>query len=230
MSRLDQLESHTPMMQQYLRLKAEAGRHLLLYRMGDFYELFYEDAERAARLLSLTLTKRGASNGEPIPMAGVPFHALEGYLARLVALGESVAICEQIGDPATSKGPVERKIMRIVTPGTLTDDALLPAKADRVIAAIHLTKIQRTERAGLAWLNLANGDFRVSECSPDMIDTELHRVDPAELLQAESLRLPTPENTPVSALPDWHFERDYARQALLDHFGVDSLAGFSTLR
>ena len=123
----DNLSGHTPMMRQYLTLKQQAGRHLLFYRMGDFYEMFYEDAERAARLLNLTLTKRGASNGSPIPMAGVPFHAMEGYLARLVALGESIAICEQIGDPATSKGPVERKIVRIVTPGTLTDEALLPA-------------------------------------------------------------------------------------------------------
>src|SRR5690554_3109370 len=125
------LSGHTPMMRQYLGLKAQAPSYLLFYRMGDFYELFYEDAERGARLLNLTLTKRGNSNGEPIPMAGVPFHSLEGYLARLVALGESIAICEQIGDPATSKGPVERKIVRIVTPGTLTDEALLPAKADR---------------------------------------------------------------------------------------------------
>src|SRR5690606_34141819 len=129
------LSTHTPMMRQYLGLKAEAGPLLLLYRMGDFYELLYEDAKKAARLLHLTLTTRGSSNGQPIPMAGVPYHSLEGYLARLVALGESVAICEQIGDPATSKGPVERKIMRIVTPGTLTDEALLPAKADRAIAA-----------------------------------------------------------------------------------------------
>src|SRR5690606_8915669 len=125
------LSSHTPMMRQYLALKEEAGSHLLLYRMGDFYELFYEDAERASRMLSLTLTKRGSSNGAPIPMAGVPVHSLEGYLARLVAMGESIAICEQIGDPATSKGPVERKIVRIVTPGTLTDEALLPSKSDR---------------------------------------------------------------------------------------------------
>ena len=122
------VSGHTPMMQQYLRLKAEAGEHLLLYRMGDFYELFYEDAERGARLLNLTLAKRGMSNGVPVPMAGVPFHSVEGYLARLVALGESVAICEQVGDPAASKGPVERRIVRIVTPGTLTDDALCPAR------------------------------------------------------------------------------------------------------
>ncbi|HVL08666.1 MAG TPA: DNA mismatch repair protein MutS, partial [Burkholderiaceae bacterium] len=117
---------HTPMMQQYLRIKAEHPDTLLLYRMGDFYEVFFDDAEKAARLLDITLTRRGASNGVPIPMAGVPFHSLEQYLAKLVKLGESAAICEQIGDPATSKGPVERKVVRIVTPGTLTDSALLP--------------------------------------------------------------------------------------------------------
>ena len=176
------------MMRQYLQLKAEAGSHLLFYRMGDFYEMFYADAERGARLLNLTLTKRGSSNGEPIPMAGVPFHAMEGYLARLVALGESVAICEQVGDPAASKGPVERKIMRVVTPGTLTDDALLPPKADRLIAACTLIKVQRQEMVGLAWMNLASGEFLVSQCEPDMLDTELNRIGPVELVYPESLR------------------------------------------
>ncbi|MDS1142434.1 DNA mismatch repair protein MutS [Pusillimonas sp. SM2304] len=214
------------MMQQYLRLKAEAGSHLLFYRMGDFYEMFYEDAERGARLLNLTLTKRGSSNGAPIPMAGVPFHAMEGYLARLVALGESIAICEQIGDPAASKGPVERKIVRIVTPGTLTDEALLPAKADRMIAAVYTARANRTERSGLAWMNLANGEFRVSECAPDMLDTELHRIGPAELVCAESARPAAGNGIAVTALPDWHFEIDGARDVLHRHFAVDSLAGF----
>ncbi|MGO1254726.1 MAG: DNA mismatch repair protein MutS, partial [Alcaligenes aquatilis] len=200
------LSAHTPMMRQYLQLKAEAGSHLLFYRMGDFYEMFYADAERGARLLNLTLTKRGSSNGEPIPMAGVPFHAMEGYLARLVALGESVAICEQVGDPATSKGPVERKIMRVVTPGTLTDDALLPPKADRLIAACTLIKVQRQEMVGLAWMNLASGEFLVSQCEPDMLDTELNRIGPVELVYPESLR-PAPELPQASChtLPDWHF-------------------------
>lgn len=214
------------MMQQYLRLKAEAGSHLLFYRMGDFYEMFYEDAERGARLLNLTLTKRGASNGAPIPMAGVPFHAMEGYLARLVALGESVAICEQVGDPAASKGPVERKIVRIVTPGTLTDEALLPAKADRMIAAVWSQRIQRSERSAIAWMNLANGDFRVCECAPGMLHTELHRINPAELLCAESARLDALPGIAISALPDWHFEIDGARDVLHRHFAVDSLASF----
>ncbi|MFA7668261.1 MAG: DNA mismatch repair protein MutS [Burkholderiaceae bacterium] len=219
------LSGHTPMMQQYLRLKAEAGSHLLLYRMGDFYELFYEDAERGARLLNLTLAKRGMSNGAPVPMAGVPFHSVEGYLARLVALGESVAICEQTGDPATSKGPVERKIVRIVTPGTLTDDALLPSKADRMIAAIWSHRKGRTERCGLAWMNLANGEFRITECTPDMLETELHRIDPAELVYAEGARDTIPTNAAISRIPDWHFEADGARHTLESHFKVDTLQG-----
>ncbi|WP_439650410.1 DNA mismatch repair protein MutS [Pollutimonas nitritireducens] len=220
------LGNHTPMMQQYHRLKAEAGSHLLFYRMGDFYEMFYGDAERGARLLNLTLTKRGTSNGAPIPMAGVPFHAMEGYLARLVAQGVSVAICEQIGDPAASKGPVERKIVRIVTPGTLTDEALLPAKADRMIAAVWIAKVNKTERAGLAWMNLANGEFKVGECTRDMLDTELHRIAPAELVCAESVRIDVGSGIAISAIPDWHFEADGARDVLQRHFAVDSLSSF----
>src|SRR6201993_2213138 len=147
--------AHTPMMQQYLRLKADHPGTLVFYRMGDFYELFFEDAEKAARLLDLTLTQRGASAGNPIKMAGVPHHAVDQYLAKLVKLGESVAICEQIGDPATSKGPVERKVLRVVTPGTLTDANLLDAKRDSLLVAINTNK----HRAGIAWLNLASGLF-----------------------------------------------------------------------
>src|SRR5690554_6546865 len=128
--------AHTPMMQQYLRIKAEYAARLLFYRMGDFYELFFDDAKRAAQLLDITLTNRGQSAGQPIPMAGVPYHAAEGYLARLLELGESVAICEQIGDPATSKGPVERQVLRVLTPGTLTDEALLPAVQENLLVAI----------------------------------------------------------------------------------------------
>jgi DNA mismatch repair protein MutS len=223
----DPYAGHTPMMAQYLRLKAEAGPLLLFYRMGDFYEMFYEDAERGARLLSLTLTKRGSSNGTPIPMAGVPVHAMEQYLARLVAMGESVAICEQIGDPAASKGPVERKIVRIVTPGTLTDDALLPAKADRALAAVFWNSKGKGEsRAGLAWLNLASGEFRVTECAPAQLESELHRVAPAELVCAESAELPFSFDGATSRVPDWHFERDGARAHLLAHFKIDSLASF----
>ncbi|KAG4080897.1 hypothetical protein HA402_010068 [Bradysia odoriphaga] len=214
------------MMQQYLRLKEEAGPLLLFYRMGDFYEMFYEDAERAARLLNLTLTKRGSSNGVPIPMAGVPVHAMEQYLGRLVAMGESIAICEQIGDPAASKGPVERQIVRIVTPGTLTDDALLPAKADRALAAIYLSGKTKSPRAGLAWLNLASGEFRITECAPTQIESELHRIAPAEVIYAESAELPVSFDGARSRVPDWHFESDGARAHLLAHFKTDNLAGF----
>ncbi|NLC36411.1 MAG: DNA mismatch repair protein MutS, partial [Alcaligenaceae bacterium] len=211
------------MMQQYLRLKAEAGNYLLLYRMGDFYELFYEDAERGARLLNLTLAKRGVSAGAPVPMAGVPFHSVEGYLARLVAMGESVAICEQVGDPATSKGPVERRIVRIVTPGTLTDDALLPSKSDRMIAAVWVQGKGRNERCGLAWMNMANGEFRVTECAPDMMETELHRIDPAELVYPESAPQADASHAAVSRIPDWHFEADGALHVLETHFKVEGL-------
>jgi DNA mismatch repair protein MutS len=150
---------HTPMMQQYLRIKAQHPDMLLFYRMGDFYELFYDDAERASRLLDITLTTRGASAGEPIKMAGVPYHAADQYLARLVKLGESVAICEQIGDPNVSKGPVERKVARIVTPGTLTDSALLEDRRDHLLLAVHCSR----NLAGLAWLTLASGRFVVME-------------------------------------------------------------------
>lgn len=220
------------MMQQYIALKAEAGSHLLFYRMGDFYEMFYEDAERGARLLNLTLTKRGTSNGAPVPMAGIPFHAMEGYLARLVAQGVSVAICEQVGEPGSGKGPVERKIMRIVTPGTLTDEALLPAKADRMIAALWTGRVNRVDRAAIAWMNLANGEFKVAECNLDMLNTEIHRVAPAELVYAEGQRHINGDAGSMGAgiasstVPDWHFETDGARQVLHEHFGVDSLASF----
>ncbi|WP_446649920.1 DNA mismatch repair protein MutS [Achromobacter denitrificans] len=222
----DQLSNHTPMMQQYLRLKAEAGPLLLFYRMGDFYEMFYEDAERGARLLNLTLTKRGSSNGIPIPMAGLPVHAMEQYLARLVAMGESIAICEQIGDPAASKGPVERRIVRIVTPGTLTDDALLPAKADRALAAVVVIGPARAPRAGVAWLNLASGEFRVTECAPAQLESELHRIAPAEVICADSAEFDFPFESARTRVPDWHFETDSARAHLLAHFKTDTLAGF----
>ncbi|MBV2160658.1 MAG: DNA mismatch repair protein MutS [Achromobacter denitrificans] len=214
------------MMQQYLRLKAEAGPLLLFYRMGDFYEMFYEDAERGARLLNLTLTKRGSSNGIPIPMAGLPVHAMEQYLARLVAMGESIAICEQIGDPAASKGPVERRIVRIVTPGTLTDDALLPAKADRALAAVVVIGPARAPRAGVAWLNLASGEFRVTECAPAQLESELHRIAPAEVICADSAEFDFPFESARTRVPDWHFETDSARAHLLAHFKTDTLAGF----
>jgi hypothetical protein len=171
---------HTPMMRQYLSLKAQQPNVLLFYRMGDFYELFYADAERAAKLLNITLTKRGNSAGAPIPMAGVPVVSVEQYLARLVKLGESVAICEQIGDPATSKGPVERKVMRVVTPGTVTDTGLLSAKADAALAAVHVDRKRNV--AGIAWLVLASGDLRATEAPLARLASELARIAPSELL------------------------------------------------
>lgn len=221
------LSNHTPMMQQYHRLKAEAGPLLLLYRMGDFYEMFYEDAERGARLLNLTLTRRGSSNGVPIPMAGLPYHAAEPYLAKLVAQGVSVAICEQIGDPATSKGPVERKIVRIVTPGTLTDEALLPSKADRCVAAVFIPrKGGKSLRAGIAWLNLANGSFKITECAPEALDSELHRIDPAEIIIADDAEFDFTLQTAATRIPPWHFEAEQAHAHLLAHFKTQSLSGF----
>ena len=214
--------THTPMMQQYLRIKAAHPDVLLFYRMGDFYELFHDDAVRAAKLLDITLTQRGASNGQPIKMAGVPYHAAEQYLARLVKLGESVAICEQIGDPATSKGPVDRKVVRIVTPGTLTDSALLDEKRDSLLLAVH----ERHDKVGLAWLNLASGKFFVCETSAANLSAELERLQPSEILHAENTLPPTNNHAPLKTLPDWHFELDTARRALCQQFATLDLAGF----
>ncbi|UOD51564.1 DNA mismatch repair protein MutS [Orrella daihaiensis] len=216
------------MMQQFFRLKEQAGEMLLFYRMGDFYELFYGDAEKGARLLNLTLTKRGTSNGAPIPMAGVPVHAVDQYLGKLVAMGESVAVCEQIGDPATSKGPVERQIVRIITPGTLTDDALLPTKADRCLAAYWqpVRANKPTGTAGIAWLNLASGEFRLTECRGDLVTATLDRIEPAELIVAQDQSAPEIRHCSISSVPTWHFERKDAEQQLLNHFNTTSLAGF----
>ncbi|MDZ4202395.1 MAG: DNA mismatch repair protein MutS [Gallionella sp.] len=210
------------MMQQYLRIKAEHSDKLLFYRMGDFYELFHDDAVRVAKLLDITLTQRGASNGNPIKMAGVPYHAAEQYLARLVKMGESVAICEQIGDPATSKGPVERKVVRIVTPGTVTDSALLEEKRDNLLLALH----QRHNEVGLAWLNLASGQFTLAEVAAKQLPAELERLQPSEILFAESKTAPQFKNAANKSLPDWHFERDTAHRALCQQFGTRDLAGF----
>ena len=175
-------DQHTPLMRQFFAAKAEHPDVLMFFRMGDFYELFYDDARRAARLLDITLTQRGSSAGQPIPMAGVPVHAYEGYLARLVALGESVAICEQIGDPALAKGLVERKVVRIVTPGTVTDEALLQDRRDTLLMAVARGK----HGYGIAWADLAGGRFLVNEVSSDdMLEAELARLDPAELLIPE---------------------------------------------
>ncbi|MFH2140240.1 MAG: DNA mismatch repair protein MutS [Pseudomonadota bacterium] len=216
------LEKQTPMMQQYLRLKADHLDKLLFYRMGDFYELFHDDAVRVAKLLDITLTQRGASNGQPIKMAGVPYHAAEQYLARLVKMGESVAICEQIGDPATSKGPVERKVVRIVTPGTVTDSALLEEKRDNLLLALH----QNRNEIGLAWLNLASGQLTLAEVSASQLPAELERLQPSEILFAESASAPQFKSAANKSLPDWHFERDTAHRALCQQFGTRDLAGF----
>ena len=213
---------HTPMMQQYLRIKAEHPDMLLFYRMGDFYELFHEDAVRAAKLLDITLTQRGASNGHPIKMAGVPYHAAEQYLARLVKLGESIAICEQIGDPATSKGPVERKVMRIVTPGTLTDSALLDEKKDSLLLALH----ERSGKVGLAWMNLASGKFFVSETDTHNLSAELERLQISEILLAENAIQPTLCKAAIKTLPVWNFDLETARRALCQQFATHDLSGF----
>jgi DNA mismatch repair protein MutS len=207
------------MMQQYLRLKAQYPDILLFYRMGDFYELFYDDAERASRLLDLTLTTRGVSAGTPIKMAGVPYHAVDQYLAKLVRIGESVAICEQIGDPATSKGPVDRQVTRIVTPGTLTDSELLDDKADNILLALSRTK----GAVGLAWLNLASGELRVTEIAPHLLENELRRIAPAEILATEGTAL---DGFAVTRLPEWHFDFDAGRKILLKQLGAASLAGY----
>ena len=213
------------MMQQYLRLKADHPEILLFYRMGDFYELFYDDAKRASQLLEISLTKRGASAGEPIPMAGVPYHAVENYLAKLVQLGESVAICEQIGDPALSKGPVERKVVRIVTPGTISDEALLQERQDNLLAAIW----QSPRGFGFATLDISSGRFRLAE--PTDLETmaaELTRSNPAELLYSEDFSaMSLIENRRgLRRRPLWEFEVDTARQQLNMQFGTRDLSGF----
>ena len=212
-------------MQQYLRIKAQYPDVLLFYRMGDFYELFFEDARKAARLLEITLTARGQSGGEPIPMAGVPVQTLDTYLARAVRKGESVAICEQIGDPAKSKGPVERQVVRVVTPGTVTDDALLEARRDTLLAALATSG----DRFGLAWLELASGRFHALEATGlEALAAELERLRPAELLVAENAP-PVARAGSAGAVrerPPWHFEAGSAERTLCEQFGTRDLAGF----
>lgn len=216
---------HTPMMQQYLRIKGEYPDMLVFYRMGDFYELFYDDAKRAAALLDITLTARGKSAGQPIPMAGVPYHAAESYLAKLVRQGESVAICEQIGDPAAAKGPVERKVIRVVTPGTLTDEALLSETRDNLVAAVYLNG----NAAGLAWLDLAGGRFRLTEIAgAEALAAELARLQPAEIIHDEG-QAPEPvlrRGARKTRRPPWHFDLDSATRLLCSQFGTRDLSGF----
>ncbi|MGE5470499.1 MAG: DNA mismatch repair protein MutS [Bacteroidota bacterium] len=213
----------SPMMRQYFGLKAaHAPDKLMFYRMGDFYELFFEDAEKAASLLDITLTTRGQSAGQPIKMCGVPFHAAEQYLARLVKMGESVVICEQIGDPATSKGPVERAVARIVTPGTLTDAALLDDRRDSLLLALCAQR----NTVGLARLNLASGEFILTETGNEQLAATLERIRPAEILYPESWVQDIPLEGARTRQPDWYFEIDSAKRLLCDHFKVASLAGF----
>ena len=219
------LAQHTPMMQQYLRIKAQHPDALLFYRMGDFYELFFEDARRAATLLDITLTARGSSAGQPIPMAGVPFHSAEPYLAKLVRRGVSVAVCEQQGDPAKSKGPVERAVVRVVTPGTVTDEALLDERRDTLLAAVACDG----ERFGLAWLDLAAGRFTVLESrSRQALDSELERLKPAEVLVSESARDDdiARSGTTLRTRPPWYFELSSASRLLTDQLGTLDLKGF----
>jgi DNA mismatch repair protein MutS len=212
-------------MQQYLRLKAQYPDVLLFYRMGDFYELFFEDARRAAALLDITLTSRGQSAGQPIPMAGVPAHSADGYLARLVRKGESVAVCEQLGDPAKSKGPVDRQVVRVVTPGTVTDAALLDDRRETLLAAVA----RDGENFGLAWLDLAAGRFTLLEsCGAETLSGELERLRPAELLLSEDAARAALERpgTALRARPPWHFEAQTCARALNEQLGTHDLQGF----
>lgn len=216
---------HTPLMKQFFAAKSEYPDLLLFFRMGDFYELFYDDARKAARLLDITLTQRGSSGGAPIPMAGVPVHAYEGYLARLVALGESVAICEQIGDPAASKGLVERKVVRIVTPGTVTDEALLDERRDTLLMAVARTR----QGYGLAWADLAGGRFLVNEVeTDDALEAELARLEPAELLVPDEEDWPgfLRQRSGVRRRAPWLFDADSGRRQLLSFFKLHDLSGF----
>ena len=217
--------AHTPMIRQYLGIKAEFPDTLLFYRMGDFYELFFDDAREAADLLDITLTARGRSAGQPIPMAGVPFHSVDGYLARLARMGRSIAICEQIGDPATSKGPVDRRVTRIVTPGTLAEDGLLDSDSESVLAGVH----PDGDGWGLSWLNVSSGEFRIRECgSTDALIAELDRIGATELVAAEEVIIDT--GHAVTRLPALDFDVDLAERFLTEHFGVRDLTGFGIER
>lgn len=216
---------HTPMMQQYLAIKAEQTEHLLFYRMGDFYELFYDDAKRAAQLLDITLTARGKSGGEPIPMAGIPFHSAENYIARLVRAGISVAVCEQVEDPATAKGPVKREVVRVLTPGTLSDDAFLNERQDNLLCAIH----HDGRRFGLASLDISTGRFVVQELADeDALTNELARLNPAELLVNETMAMPpmVANHSAVKTQGPWLFELDSATRLLNEQFATRDLSGF----
>ena len=219
------LSAHTPMMQQYLRIKADFPDTLVFYRMGDFYELFYDDARKANRLLDITLTSRGQSAGEPVVMAGVPVHSVEGYLARLIRLGEAVAVAEQVGDVATAKGPVERKVTRVVTPGTVTDSELMADRADTLLLAVHRQRVTW----GLAWLGLASGQLGVTECGERELASWLARLDPAEILH-DGNELPAAlqqARGARTARPAWQFDSALGERKLREQLQVASLAGFN---
>lgn len=216
--------NHTPMMQQYLKIKAEHPHQLVFYRMGDFYELFFDDAKRAAEILDITLTARGKSNGEPIPMAGIPYHAADAYLAKIVQRGESVAICEQIGDPATSKGPVERQVVRIVTPGTISDEALLQERRDNLLVAVCGDE----DQYGVASLDISSGRFSVMQLpSGHVLQGEIQRLQPAELLADDTLDVDlSAYSRGYRACPPWEFEIESAQKALCLQFETHDLSGF----
>ena len=219
------LAKHTPMMRQYLQIKAEFSDLLVFYRMGDFYELFFDDAKKASQLLDISLTARGKTGGNAIPMAGVPYHAVDNYLAKLVQLGESVAICEQVGDPATSKGPVERKVVRIVTPGTISEEALLVDKQDNLIVAISHSK----DEFGIAHLDISSGRFVLSQCQTlEQLQAEIERLSPAELLHAESFEYAHlfTKRQGLRRRPDWDFDLETANSLLNQQFGTKELTGF----
>lgn len=220
------LAGHTPMMQQYLRIKAEFPETLVFYRMGDFYELFYDDARKANRLLDITLTQRGMSAGEPVVMAGVPVHSVESYLSRLIKLGEAVAVAEQVGDVATAKGPVERKVTRVVTPGTVTDSELMAERADTLLLAVHKSRATW----GLAWLGLSSGQLGLTECGERELASWLARLAPAELLHDNALPLPEPfaqARCARTARPAWQFDTELGERKLREQLQVASLAGFN---
>lgn len=213
------------MMQQYLGIKSQHPDHLVFYRMGDFYELFFDDAKKAAELLNITLTSRGQSAGQPIPMAGIPHHAAENYVAKLIKQGESVVFCEQIGDPATSKGPVERKVLRTVTPGTVTDEALLEDRKDNFLLAISVN----AQTTGIACLDLGSGKFVLQEVnSEEQLLAEIERLNPAELLFSEDFVLPVQlkDRSGLCKRPPWHFELESATQLILRQFNTHDLSGF----
>ena len=225
------LESHTPMMAQYIRLKKDYPDTLVLYRMGDFYEVFWEDAEKAARLLDITLTTRGQSAGFPVAMAGVPFHALESYLGRLIKMGESVAICEQVGEVGASKGPVERKVGRVVTPGTLSDTELLSDKQEAMLLALHTAGRQR---CGLAWMSVTQGRIHMTECEQDELGEWLARIGPSEVIYSAGVTERFEQNLfalkhsgavacPLSPRPDWQFDTGLGERKLLELLGASSL-------